>query len=111
MQRNDPSHGTDCGIDYRGEDRTEPSLRAGTGQARLESAHAFRVTIHDVAPATQARCSELISAVERGDRIPMTLLVVPHYHHQESTSAFERWIETRLDAGDELALHGFTHLD
>jgi len=39
------------------------------------------------------------------------LLVVPCYHHQPSTPAFERWIETRLRCGDEIALHGLTHLD
>ncbi|HUL66373.1 MAG TPA: polysaccharide deacetylase family protein [Burkholderiaceae bacterium] len=69
------------------------------------------VTIHDVAPATQAKCEQLIARVERVGRIPMTLLIVPRYHHQACTPAFERWIETRLRQGDELALHGLTHLD
>lgn len=79
--------------------------------ARLGGDKAMSVTVHDVAPATQARCERLIEQIEQRGRVPMTLLVVPRYHHQRSTLAFERWIECRLRAGDELALHGFTHLD
>jgi predicted deacetylase len=69
------------------------------------------VTIHDVAPATQARCEKLIAGIERMGRLPLTLLIVPRYHHQRPTPRFERWIETRVRLGDELALHGLTHLD
>ena len=69
------------------------------------------VTLHDVAPATQARCERLIAEVQRLGDLAFTLLVVPRYHHQPATPAFERWIERRLRGGDELALHGLTHLD
>jgi predicted deacetylase len=69
------------------------------------------VTIHDVAPATQATCEQVLERVERAGPMPVTLLIVPRYHHRSSTPAFERWIETRLRRGDELALHGLTHLD
>jgi predicted deacetylase len=82
-----------------------------TTTARLSGDKAMSVTVHDVAPATQARCEQLIGQIEQHGRVPMTLLVVPRYHHQCSTADFERWIERRLRAGDELALHGFTHLD
>jgi len=92
----------DCGTSYR-----LPKLH----NARLGGTAAMSVTIHDVAPATQARCEQLVARIERIGPIPMTLLIVPRYHHQASTPAFERWIETRLRRGDELALHGLTHLD
>jgi len=69
------------------------------------------VTIHDVAPATQARCQRLMASIERTGATPLTLLIVPYYHRQPSTPAFEQWVEERLRRGDELALHGLTHLD
>jgi predicted deacetylase len=43
--------------------------------------------------------------------VPLTLLVVPRYHRETPTPAFERWLGERSRAGDELALHGWTHLD
>lgn len=92
----------DCGISYR-----LPRLQ----EARLGGGAVMSVTIHDVAPATQARCEQLIALVERTGAAPITLLIVPRYHHQSSTPAFERWIDSRLERGDELALHGLTHLD
>jgi predicted deacetylase len=79
--------------------------------AQLSGAPAMSVTIHDVAPATQARCQQLIAQIERINVLPLTLLVVPRYHHRPSTPQFERWLEARLHRGDELALHGLTHLD
>jgi len=85
----------------------EPRVR----RARLVGPRALSVTIHDVAPATQLHCEQLTALVERAGGVPVTLLVVPRYHHQATTHAFERWIETRLRHGDELALHGLTHLD
>ena len=80
-------------------------------RARLVGPRALSVIIHDVAPATQPHCEQVIAFVNRAGVAPVTLLVVPCYHHQATTPAFERWIETRLRHGDELALHGFTHLD
>lgn len=82
-----------------------------TSLARLGGNKAMSITVHDVAPATQANCERLIGRIEHHGRVPLTLLVVPRYHHQCSTVEFERWIERRLRGGDELALHGFTHLD
>jgi hypothetical protein len=83
--------------------RAEPS--------RLCGEPAFSATIHDVAPATLERCQRLIAWVEAEGRVRLTLLVVPRYHHERSTPAFERWVESRLRIGDELALHGLTHVD
>lgn len=69
------------------------------------------VVIHDVAPATQAACERLLSALHAIGDIPVTLLAVPRYHGGEREPAFERWLRGRADAGDEVALHGYTHLD
>jgi predicted deacetylase len=55
----------------------------------------------------------LLAAIHEVAAIPVTLLVVPAYHHlavRDSTD-YERALAMRLEAGDELALHGYTHLD
>ena len=82
-----------------------------TVPALQDSGYAMSVTLHDVAPATQARCTQLITALERIAPLSFTLLVVPHYHGQHSDADFERWLRSRLQHGDELALHGWTHRD
>ncbi|HEY4369589.1 MAG TPA: polysaccharide deacetylase family protein [Steroidobacteraceae bacterium] len=73
------------------------------------------IAIHDVAPATQSLCCELADLIQTlAPGTPLTLLVVPDYHRRgriEQSSAFRRWIDARLASGDELALHGFWHLD
>jgi uncharacterized protein len=79
--------------------------------AAHDNGHALSVTVHDVAPATQARCAALIAALERIAPLSFTLLVVPYWHGQPSDTAFERWVHGRLQRGDELALHGLTHTD
>ena len=70
------------------------------------------VAIHDVSPVTWAECARLSEAVRAVADIPMTWLVVPCYHgNGASTAAYERLLGGLLDAGHELALHGYTHLD
>jgi len=71
------------------------------------------VSLHDVAPATWPQCQRLLAALRAVGPIPLTLLVVPAYHRLPvaDAAAFDRALEARLAAGDELALHGFTHLD
>jgi len=69
------------------------------------------VTLHDVAPATQARCEQLIARLERIAPMALTLLVVPYYRGQPSNAVFDRWLDARQRGGDELALHGLTHQD
>jgi predicted deacetylase len=47
-------------------------------------------------------------------RIPVTLLVVPDYHRRgriDRDPPFLRAVEQRLAKGDEVALHGYYHLD
>ena len=74
---------------------------------------ALCVSIHDVSAPTLSSCRQIAEAVaEIDDSIPLTLLVVPHYHGEDSGSTeFSSWIESRLARGDEVALHGYTHRD
>jgi predicted deacetylase len=79
----------------------------------LNAVRALCVSIHDVAPRTVGACREITDAIARIDpTIPLTLLVVPRYHGDPNIpETFGDWIGERLARGDELALHGFTHLD
>ncbi|KIF80520.1 DUF2334 domain-containing protein [Noviherbaspirillum autotrophicum] len=80
---------------------------------RTEPLRAVCVSIHDVAPATWLQCERLLRAVRSVADIPVSLLVVPAYHRQRHACnrRFERALEYRLARGDELVLHGYTHLD
>jgi predicted deacetylase len=72
------------------------------------------IAIHDVAPATWAQCSRLLTMLDDLGQPPLTLLVVPDYHdcgRVERAREFVGAIERRIDRGDELALHGYDHLD
>ena len=78
----------------------------------IEPPRRLCVSIHDVAPATWPQCALLLDAVAAVADIPLTLLVVPAYHGVADTvPAYDRQLERRLARGDELALHGYTHLD
>lgn len=78
-----------------------------------EVAPALCVSIHDVAPHTWPLCMRLLQAIHAVAPIPTTLLVVPAYHHYQvaNPGLYDRHLEQRLACGDELALHGYTHLD
>lgn len=71
------------------------------------------MSIHDVAPLTWPRCERLLAALSRVARVPVTLLVVPDYHHHGPglPPQYRDALAGRLAAGDELALHGFFHID
>jgi hypothetical protein len=73
------------------------------------------VSIHDVAPATWEECARLARAMRAVAEIRLTWLVVPRYHDHPSDARAEHAMRAGLDAalarGDELALHGYTHLD
>jgi predicted deacetylase len=70
------------------------------------------VSIHDVAPATWSDCLRLVQAIRAVADIPLTWLVVPHYHFRaERSAAMEAGLDAALGRGDELALHGYSHLD
>ncbi len=74
---------------------------------------ALCVSIHDVAPHTWSRCQHWLQAIHAVADIPVTLLVVPKYHHHKTyhQAQFDRLLENRMSSGDELALHGYSHLD
>lgn len=70
------------------------------------------VSLHDVAPATWTHCQRVIDAVREVAQVPLTLLVVPAYHGACSAQPhFERAMSAQLEAGHELALHGYFHVD
>lgn len=69
------------------------------------------IVIHDVAPPTWTNCQRLLDGLAQFGRFPVTLLAVPHYHHALRSVAFEHWLRERAAGGDEIALHGYTHLD
>jgi len=73
------------------------------------------LVLHDVSPATWAPCERLLQLIQELDaRAPVTLLVVPRLHHRpdfERDRKFRAAIDARLARGDEIALHGYTHLD
>lgn len=71
------------------------------------------VSIHDVAPHTWPLCARLVEAIRAVAPIPLTFLVVPAYHHLPvaNPGLYDRHLERCMCNGDELALHGYTHLD
>ena len=72
------------------------------------------IAVHDVAPATWPRCKALLDMLDSLGTPPATLLVVPDFHRRGEVCgdrAFVEAIDTRLARGDEIALHGYTHLD
>ncbi len=74
---------------------------------------ALCVSIHDVAPSTWDACRRLIDGVHQVANIPLTLLVVPNYHRlgEFVSGGYGEQLQQCIDRGDELALHGYTHLD
>lgn len=86
--------------------------RAASG-ARGEPLRAFCLSMHDVSPHTWQECRRLLDAVKAVADIPVTLLVVPAYHRLTmlDTRHYDRALGKRQDAGHELALHGYSHLD
>lgn len=72
------------------------------------------IAIHDVAPATWPQCSRLLAMLDELGGPPLTLLVVPDYHDRgriDRSREFIAAIQRRIARGDELALHGYAHLD
>jgi predicted deacetylase len=72
---------------------------------------ALCVVIHDVADATLGDCDRVLAAIAEVAPVPLTFLAVPRYRHRRPTPAFEQWLSARSAHGDELALHGYTHVD
>lgn len=73
------------------------------------------IGLHDVSPATWPECKRLLALVRsiRAD-IPITLLVVPDFHNRAPIDASSGWrdaVDSALERGAEIALHGLAHLD
>lgn len=71
------------------------------------------VSLHDVAPATWPACERVLRAIDAVAPVRVALLVVPRYRGIDSARdrGFLRAIERRIARGDEVVLHGWTHVD
>jgi predicted deacetylase len=75
---------------------------------------ALAVVLHDVAPQTWPCYREFVAQLDTFGRVPLTLLVVPDFHHRGVLARdrdFCATIDARLARGDEVALHGYYHSD
>jgi len=85
---------------------------AGPGQAAPDVPPLLCVSIHDVAPSTWDDCARLAAALRTVADLPLSWLVVPHYHGRlDDDAAMRAGLDAALARGDELVLHGYTHLD
>jgi predicted deacetylase len=70
------------------------------------------VSIHDVAPATQAITDKILSElIQKGVR-HCSLLVVPNYHHRGASMQdrqFVSWLRDLEAQGHEIVIHGYFH--
>jgi predicted deacetylase len=72
---------------------------------------ALCVVLRDVAPPTWRSCQWILGALREVGDFPVTLLAVPRYRGAQRHSGFERWLVERAAGGDEIALHGYNHID
>lgn len=71
----------------------------------------FVVLLRDVSPSSWSACLRVMQAVREVAPVPLTLLVAPRYRGEAHDAAFDRGLGARVQAGDELVLHGYMHLD
>ncbi|GFM85359.1 hypothetical protein PSCICO_07580 [Pseudomonas cichorii] len=72
------------------------------------------LVLHDVAPPTWADYQPFVAAVDALGSIPITWLVVPDFHKRhplDNDPYLPNLLHSRLERGDELALHGYCHYD
>jgi predicted deacetylase len=70
------------------------------------------VALHDVEPATLARCREIRRWLARRGVDRLTLLAIPAPRGspiRARSSDLASWLRERTQAGDRVAQHGFTH--
>src|SRR4030095_4394360 len=70
------------------------------------------VSLHDVAPSSQAVISAIISELARRGVNVCSLLVVPDYHHQglfTKNQQFVSWLRNLEADGHEIVIHGYFH--
>lgn len=78
-----------------------------------EQQPALCVVLHDVAPQTWDAYRPFVAFADRLS-VPLTLLVVPDFHHAGDLRRHPRFVSAmnvRLARGDEIALHGYFHAD
>jgi predicted deacetylase len=71
------------------------------------------VALHDVEPATLARCREIRAWLERRGIERVTLLAIPAPRGRPirpRCSDLARWLRERSAEGDRVAQHGFSHV-
>ncbi|HCO43284.1 MAG TPA: DUF2334 domain-containing protein [Gammaproteobacteria bacterium] len=74
---------------------------------------ALCVVLHDVAPHSWPLYRPLVAFADH-HQVPLTLLVVPDFHHQGDLRRnpwFVQAMEARRRQGDEIVLHGYFHAD
>jgi uncharacterized protein len=70
------------------------------------------VSLHDVAPQTQAQSSEILKELKTVGIAVTSLLVVPDYHHKGKSmekANFVSWLRELEEAGHEIVIHGYFH--
>ena len=70
------------------------------------------VSVHDVAPSTQAITAKILTELGRHGVRVCSLLVVPDYHHRGSAikdRQFVSWLRELEAAGHEIIIHGYFH--
>lgn len=83
-------------------------------ELRVSGAGEVVIVLHDVAPATWPACQRVLQCIAGIASVPVTLLVVPRYHGNPPdapVNAWLAWLDAAAQRGDELVLHGYTHLD
>lgn len=77
-------------------------------------APAFVIELHDVSPHTWSDYEALVEAFAGDPEVRFSHLLVPDYHYRgrfDRYPAFLMKMAERLDKGDEIVLHGYSHLD
>ena len=71
------------------------------------------VSIHDVTPACVDEVKEAMSLLRGLGVSKLSLLAVPEYHgtRLDAEADFIGWLRECRDAGDEIILHGYKHLE
>lgn len=70
------------------------------------------VSLHDVAPSTQAQSIEILEELKTAGITVTSLLVVPDYHHRGKSienAHFVSWLRELEEAGHEIVIHGYFH--
>jgi uncharacterized protein len=87
-------------------------LRAGGSPVGARCVKQLIVAIHDVSPQRAPTVVQLRELVERREAGPVSVLLVPRLFCDEpwAEGHFSNWVATRAAMGDELVLHGYTHV-